>query len=78
MSHAVPVTSTMFIEVELRGNYIPLTPARLYGPPEDCHPAEGNEFEDVKAFVRGNEVELTPKELEEAEQALRDALVELD
>lgn len=32
-------------EFELSVNYTPLIPARTYGPPENCSPEEGGDFE---------------------------------
>jgi len=34
----------------------PFVPARIYGPPEDCHPAEGGEVELIEARVDGKRV----------------------
>ncbi len=33
------------VEFEVQFSYIPLKPAKTYGPPENCHPAEGGEVE---------------------------------
>ena len=40
------------VEVEFDGNPI-ATPARLFGPPEDCYPAEGGEVEITAVHLIG-------------------------
>lgn len=40
------------IECELT----PYVPAKLYGRPEDCHPAEGGECEILKVSLDGREI----------------------
>lgn len=33
----------------------PFVPARIYGPPEDCHPAEGGEVEVISVMLANGE-----------------------
>jgi hypothetical protein len=55
------------ITVEVTGTVTPYRPATMLDP------EEGDELEDIEArLLDGSEVELTAKELDKAEQALRD------
>lgn len=45
-------------EYEVSGHVSAIIPARLYGPPEDCYPAEGGEVEDITVTLAGKEVDL--------------------
>lgn len=38
----------------------PYIPARLWGPPEDCYPAEGGELEVQEVHVIGSSVDISP------------------
>jgi hypothetical protein len=40
-------------EVEVIGTYIPETPARTYGPPEDCDPGDPEDME-IEAVLVGH------------------------
>lgn len=52
------------VEVLLRYDIEPYVPARTYGPPEDCYPAEGGCVTDLAAFKPGTSeaIELTDEE----------------
>jgi hypothetical protein len=39
------------MEVEIEGSPLPYTPARTYGPIDQCYPAEGGYCEDVQIMV---------------------------
>ena len=41
--------SNAFVEFEYRAGY----PAKLYGPPENCYPAEDEEITILRAYVNG-------------------------
>ena len=44
----------VYFEVEFEGT--PFRPARTYGPPEDCYPAEGGEAEILAIRLDGNDL----------------------
>jgi hypothetical protein len=60
------------IDLVVRGTVSKFTPARLYGPSEDCYPAEGGEVEITEVLC--NSVPwtgtLTPGEITTAEDRL--------
>ena len=45
------------IELEVEFNYTPSSPAQLYGPPENCYPAEDEEIEIIAVKCNGKEVD---------------------
>lgn len=65
------------IEVEVVGDYVPYTPARTYGDPENCSPAEGGYAEDVTAIFSDNgkprAIPLTKDEVDMFTEQLADA-----
>lgn len=60
------------IELEVDYEVSPYVPARTYGPPEDCYPAEGGELEEYTVTRDGKPFELTPEEDAVLEQWLID------
>ena len=68
------------IEVKIIGGYEPFVPARVYGPPEDCYPAEGGYATDVRAiFMDGDKERLIPlsdKEVEDLEEQMAEAVID--
>ena len=71
----------MDYELERGDEYLPVTlvytlsryyPAKTYGPPENCYPAEGGEVVELSAWSDGKEIELTAKESYDAEQFIYD------
>ena len=52
------------IEVKVRYSITPGCPAQLYGPPEDCYPADPPEVELIGPH------DLTPDEVEQATQEI--------
>lgn len=60
------------LTVEVSGTVIPYLPARTYGPPELCPPAEGGEVEDIEVRCATEDVELTDDELARAIEALEE------
>lgn len=71
----LPNGEELEIEVTVEGSYIPYTPAKINGPPEDCYPAEGGYAEDICAYItlpsragkkaKREEIPLTADEIEE-------------
>lgn len=49
-------------EITVYFNISRYIPARIFGPPEDCYPAEGGNVEDLWAMLDGDNFELTEKE----------------
>lgn len=68
------------IEVEVVGDYVPYTPARTYGDPSNCHPAEGGYADDVTALFSDNGkqrvIPLTDKEIEMFTEQLAEAAID--
>ena len=60
------------LELTVRGHVSAFVPAKTFGLPENCYPAEGGEVEIDAIFLNGKgwSGELTDKEKEEAEKAL--------
>lgn len=58
----------------IRGNVSPYVPAKTWGPPENCYPAEGGEAEIEVVLLNGKpwDGELTDEERERAEEALQE------
>lgn len=52
-------------ELDIEYDIEDFIPARTYGPPEDCYPAEGGNVTDFRAFHNGKPFELTPSEEED-------------
>lgn len=50
-------TATVFdVELEVSFEISAYRPAKLYGPPEDCHPEEGGEIDLQSVMLDNNEV----------------------
>jgi hypothetical protein len=62
------------IVLTIRGNVSRYIPAKTWGPPENCYPAEGGEAEIEEILLNGKpwDGELTDKEREGAEEALQE------
>ena len=60
------------IDLVVQGTVSKFIPARLYGPPEDCYPAEGGEVEITEVLCNGVPWmgTLTPGEIAMAEDRL--------
>lgn len=58
------ITFEVVIEMRCTAPYVP---ARISGPPEDCYPAEGPEFELETIYIQfaKRQVEIKPEELEQ-------------
>lgn len=52
----------------------PYIPARLWGPPDDCYPAEGGEIEIQEVHVIGSAVDLIPVLSESVLDAIEEKL----
>lgn len=50
------------IDIEVAYALTRYYPAKTYGSPENCHPAEGGEINDLTAYLDGNLFALTPAE----------------
>jgi len=46
-------TDNKLLVFEIEGNLTPYVPARTYGPPEDCYPAEGGQLEEYQVTLIG-------------------------
>ena len=44
------------VDLEIEYDGTPFVPARIYGPPEDCYPAEGGEATINAVYLDGTEV----------------------
>ena len=64
------------IEVTVTGTVNPFIPAKTWGDPDSCYPAEGGDVEDIIATINGHEVELSVEQLAQAEELLGEASVE--
>lgn len=64
------------LELEVTGEVSAYVPARTWGPPESCYPAEGGEVEILSLTCDGKpwNGELTASEQDDAEQRLRDGV----
>lgn len=62
------------VMLTIRGNVSKYIPAKTWGPPENCYPAEGGEAEVEEILLNGKpwDGELTGKEQEKAEEALQE------
>ena len=60
------------IDVEVRGVYVPYNRGTMIDD------AEGGFAEDITAWANGAELELTPRETEQAEELLTKAVLEID
>lgn len=60
------------IELDIDYEVAPYTPAKLSGPPEDCHEAEGGEVTSMTAYRNGHEFKLTDAEAAKVEQHIYD------
>lgn len=69
-------------EITVEYTRTPFIPAKLYGPPEDCYPAEGGETEivGISKIVDGREVsfEPTPEQLQTIYEELDQLPIEED
>lgn len=64
------------VEYEVHGHVSEFVPAKISGPPEHCHPAEGGEVEIEQITLGGKEVPesaFSSKELEQMEESLAEA-----
>lgn len=60
------------IDIEVEYEVARYYPAKTYGPPEHCSPAEGGEIEELAAYLDGAEITLTADEQEKIEQFIYD------
>ncbi len=51
-------------ELSVTADVSPIIPAKLYGDPEDCYPAEGGEVEIEECVLVGQESRDNPAEIE--------------
>lgn len=60
------------IPLTIELDYSPIIPARTYGPPEDCYPAEGAEIENIRAYYEKGRFALTDDEIDKITEWLYD------
>jgi hypothetical protein len=60
------------IDIDVEYSLTRFYPARTYGPPEDCYPAEGGEIEELTAYLDGKVFALTPAETQDVERQIYD------
>lgn len=68
-------------EYEVSGGVSAFVPAKTYGRPEDCYPAEGGEVEDITVTLEGKDVDLddfSPKDQEKMAEMLSEAAADDD
>lgn len=66
------------LSLEITGHVSPYVPAKTWGPPENCYPAEGGEVEIESILLDGKvwDGELTDAERESAEEQLSEYAME--
>lgn len=66
------------VDAEISYSFTPGHPAKTYGPPEDCYPAEGPEVEveEVTVIIDGKRHALPPWMVSLIERDMRDGLAE--
>lgn len=60
------------IDIDVEYSLTRFYPAKTYGPPEDCYPAEGGEIEELTAYLDGKVFALTPAETQIVERQIYD------
>ena len=58
------------IEVDCEFDFTPGTPARVSGPPEQCHEGEEADVELTAAVYNGQQLKLTPEHITELEEQI--------
>ena len=53
-----------YFDIEIEFTTSRYYPARTYGLPEDCYPAEGGEIETITAYFDGKKFDLTDDEID--------------
>ncbi len=72
MARKHTLTYTLELDLDVIYTITPIIPAKLFGPPEHCHPAEGGEIELFSVKHNGLSLKLTEDQLQKLREWITD------